>query len=179
MLDTSGRSAYTSDHELFRDEVRKFFARELIPNYPRWEEQRVIDRSFWIACGKAGLLCPTIPEAYGGLGLDFRYNAGLGEELGYPGAATGRALQSDVTSGYFLHYGSEEQKRRYLPGMISGEIIAAIAMTEPGAGSDLQRIRTTARRDGNDYVINGSKIYISNGQTADIVIVVAKTDPGQ
>jgi acyl-CoA dehydrogenase len=179
MLDAGRRNAYTRDHELFRDEVRKFFARELIPNYPRWERDHAIDRSFWVACGKAGFLCPTMPEAYGGLGLDFRYNAILGEELGYQGAVTGITLQSDVTSGYFLNYGSEEQKQRYLPAMISGEVIAAIAMTEPGAGSDLQRIRTTARRDGSDYVINGSKIYITNGQTADVVIVVAKTNPDE
>jgi alkylation response protein AidB-like acyl-CoA dehydrogenase len=169
--------AYTGDHEMFRGEVRKFFARELVPNITRWEQQKVVDRSFWRDCGQAGLLCPTVPEAYGGLGLDFRYNAVVGEELGYAGVVTGLTLQSDIIAGYILHCGSEEQKRKYLPGMISGEIVTAIAMTEPGAGSDLQGVRTTARRDGSDYVVNGSKIYISNGQSADLIIVVAKTDP--
>jgi len=177
MLDIKGRTAYTGDHEMFRGEVRKFFARELVPNISRWEMQHVVDRSFWRACGQAGLLCPTVPEAYGGLGLDFRYNAIVGEELGYAGVVTGLTLHSDIIAGYLLHYGSEEQKQKYLPGMISGEIVTAIAMTEPGAGSDLQGVRTTAQRDGSDYVINGSKIYISNGQSADIIIVVAKTEP--
>jgi alkylation response protein AidB-like acyl-CoA dehydrogenase len=177
MLDIKGRTAYTGDHEMFRGEVRKFFARELVPNISRWEMQHVVDRSFWRASGQAGLLCPTVPEAYGGLGLDFRYNAIVGEELGYAGVVTGLTLQSDIIAGYLLHYGSEEQKQKYLPGMISGDIVTAIAMTEPGAGSDLQGVRTTAQRDGSDYVINGSKIYISNGQSADIIIVVAKTEP--
>jgi long-chain-acyl-CoA dehydrogenase len=177
MLDTNGRVAYTGDHETFRREVRKFLEREFIPNFDRWEREGCIERSFWLACGRAGLLCPTVPEAYGGLGLDFRYNAVIDEELGYLGAMPGTGLQSDVTAGYFLNYGSEEQKQRYLPKMISGEFVTAIAMTEPGAGSDLQGIRTTARRDGSDYIVNGSKIYITNGQTADLVIVVAKTEP--
>jgi alkylation response protein AidB-like acyl-CoA dehydrogenase len=177
MLDVNCRLPYNSEHALFRESVRKFLQREFIPHFDRWEREGCIERSFWHACGAAGLLCPTVPEAYGGLGLDFRYNAIIGEEFGYLGAMPGTGLQSDITVGYFLNYCTEEQKRRYLPKMVSGDLVTAIAMTEPGAGSDLQGVRTTARRDGPDYVINGSKIYITNGQTADLIIVVAKTDP--
>ena len=177
MLMMDGRTAYTSEHDMFRDTVRKFLEREFHPHFDRWEAEGIMDRSFWRACGDAGLLCPNVPEEYGGLGLDFRYNAIIDEELGYSGGLSGTALQSDIVAPYFLHYGTEEQKRRYLPGMISGELITAIAMTEPGAGSDLQGIRTSAYRDGDDYVINGSKTYITNGQHADLIIVVAKTDP--
>jgi alkylation response protein AidB-like acyl-CoA dehydrogenase len=177
MLSTAGRLAYTAEHEQFRDSVRKFLAREYLPYMDRWEREGVTDRGFWRAAGEAGLLCPNVPAAYGGLALDFRYNAVIDEEIGYHGTLTGTSLQSDITGAYFVRYGSEEQKRRYLPPMISGELVTAIAMTEPGAGSDLQGVRTTARRDGDDYVINGAKTFITNGQTADLVIVVAKTDP--
>ena len=178
MLNGQGRSGFEPEHELFRDEVRKFLAREATPHFDRWEGEGVVDRSFWKAAGNAGLLCPGVPEQYGGLGLDFRYNAVVSEELGYLlGHMPGVSLQSDILADYIVALGTEEQKQRYLPGMVSGDIIAAVAMTEPGAGSDLQGIRTSAKRDGSDFVINGSKIYISNGQTADIVIVVAKTAP--
>ena len=129
--------------------------------------------------GEAGLLCPTVSEEYGGLGLDFGYCAIVGEEMSYLGSSAGFTLQSDITANYFERLGSEEQKQKYLPGMVSGDVITAIAMTEPGAGSDLQGIRTTAIEDGNHLVINGSKTYITNGQNADVVIVVAKTDPSQ
>lgn len=177
MLNVEGRTAFTSDHEIFRASVSKFLKREFLPHFDRWEAEGIIDRSFWRACGDAGLLCPTVPEAYGGLGLDFRYNAIIDEEIGYTaGTLSGTSLQSDIVVDYIVEYGTEAQKRAILPGMISGEIITAIAMTEPGAGSDLQGIRTTARRDGDDYIINGAKTYITNGQNADLVIVVAKTD---
>jgi alkylation response protein AidB-like acyl-CoA dehydrogenase len=179
MIETANRAAYGEDHAVFRDSVRKFFDRELGPNLDRWEEQGIVDRDFWKKCGAAGILCPQVPEAYGGLGLDYRYNAVIGEELSYSGSSAGITLQSDITVDYIVHYGSEEQKRRWLPGMVSGDVISAIAMTEPGAGSDLQGVKTTARRDGNHYVINGSKTYITNGQNADIIIVVAKTDPAK
>ncbi|WP_448585620.1 acyl-CoA dehydrogenase family protein [Thermaurantiacus sp.] len=177
MLDTSRRTVFDASHHAFRDEVRKFFAKELTPHLDRWEEQGIVDRSFWTACGRAGILCPNVPEQYGGLGLDFGYNAVIDEELAYLGSSAGITLQNDITAEYLVAYGSEEQKRKYLPAMIRGECITAIAMTEPGAGSDLQGIRTTARRDGNHYVLNGSKTYITNGQNADLIIVVAKTDP--
>ena len=177
MLSTAGRTAYDADLELFRDQVRKFFDKELYPHLDRWEAEGIVDREFWKAYGAAGLLCPQVPSEYGGLDLDYRFNAVIGEELAYAGSSAGVTLQSDITVDYLINYGSEEQKKRFLPGMVSGEIITAIAMTEPGTGSDLQGVRTTARRDGNHYIVNGSKTYITNGQNADVVIVVAKTDP--
>jgi alkylation response protein AidB-like acyl-CoA dehydrogenase len=176
MLDTSRRTAFTEDHELFRDQVRRFLERELVPYLDRWEEEGIIDRSFWNRAGEAGLLCPTVPEEYGGPGLDFGFNAVIDEELAYVGSTAGITLHSDIVADYIVAYGSEEQKRHWLPRMVSGETPTAIAMTEPGAGSDLQGIRTTARRDGNHYVLNGSKTYITNGQHAELTIVVAKTD---
>ena len=178
MLNTEARTAYGEDHEILRSEVRKFFAGALVPNLERWEEEGIVDRDFWTACGQAGLLCPTIPVAYGGAGADFCTNAVITEELAYAGSSAGITLHSDIVADYIVHYGTEAQKAHWLPRMISGETITAIAMTEPGAGSDLQGVRTTALADGDDYVVNGSKTYITNGQNADLVIVVAKTDPG-
>lgn len=175
MLDVSTRPIYGEDHAIFRDSVRKFFHTELVPNLDRWEAQGIVDRTFWEVCGAAGLLCPTVPEVDGGLGLDFRYNAIVDEELAYAISSAGIPLQSDITADYIVHYGSEDQKRKWLPPMIAGQVITAIAMTEPGTGSDLKGIRTTALKDGGDYVINGSKTYITNGQHADLVIVAAKT----
>ncbi|MDB5430126.1 MAG: long-chain acyl-CoA dehydrogenase [Caulobacter sp.] len=177
MLQTASRVGFDENHHVFRDQVRKFFDKALTPNLERWESEGIVDRQFWLACGEAGLLCPTLPEAYGGLGLDFGYNAVIDEELAYSGSAAGITLQSDIVADYILNYGSEEQKQYWLPKMISGEAITAIAMTEPSAGSDLQGIKTTARRDGNHYVINGSKTYITNGQNADLIIVAVKTNP--
>lgn len=177
MLDLSRRTAFTAEHDLFRDQVRRFFDRELTPHLDRWEEQGEIDKAFWRKAGEAGLLCPTVPEAYGGLGLDYGYNAVIDEELGYLGSTAGIGLHSDIVAPYLVHYGSEELKARWLPRMISGETPTAIAMTEPGAGSDLQGIRTTALPDGDDYIVNGSKTYITNGQHADLIIAAAKTDP--
>jgi len=175
MLDTSARMVLTEDHDMFRRTVRKLFERELLPNIERYETNGIVDRKFWLACGAAGLLCPTVKEENGGLGLDFGYNAVVAEELAYAGSSASLTLQSDIIADYFELYGSPEQKQKYLPKMVNGEIITAIAMTEPSTGSDLQGVRTTARRDGNQYRINGSKTYISNGQNADVVIVVAKT----
>jgi alkylation response protein AidB-like acyl-CoA dehydrogenase len=177
MLDTARRTVFAQEHHLFRDSVRRFFDRELIPHLTRWEEEGIIDRAFWTKAGEAGLLCPTVPEEYGGPGLDFGFNAVIDEELAYAGSTAGITLHSDIVADYLVAYGSEEQKKHWLPRMVSGETATAIAMTEPGAGSDLQGIRTTAKRDGNHYVLNGSKTYITNGQHADLVIVVAKTDP--
>jgi acyl-CoA dehydrogenase len=179
MLQTDTRTVYDADLNLFRDQVRKFYARALIPHLDRWEEEGVVDRGFWLAAGEAGLLCPQVPPEYGGLGLDYRYNAVIGEELSYAGSSAGITLQSDIVVDYIINYGSEEQKQRWLPGMVSGEVISAIAMTEPGAGSDLQGVRTTAKLDGDHYVINGQKTFITNGQTANLICVVCKTDPTQ
>jgi acyl-CoA dehydrogenase len=179
MLDTARRTCFTEDHQLFREQVRRFFERELTPHLERWEAEGIVDRDLWTKCGEAGLLCPTVPEAYGGLGLDFGYNAVIDEELAYAGSSAGITLHSDIVADYLVAYGTEAQKSHWLPRMISGETPTAIAMTEPGAGSDLQGVRTTAVKDGGDYVINGSKTYITNGQHAELTIVVAKTDPSQ
>ncbi|WP_303760507.1 acyl-CoA dehydrogenase family protein [Sphingobium yanoikuyae] len=160
---------------LFRQSVRRFLAAEAEPHLDRWEVEGNVDRAFWQKAGAAGLLCPTVPEIYGGPGLDFSYNAIVTEEHGYARVPSGITLQSDVLADYLLAYGSEAQKQRWLPAMVSGAAVAAIAMTEPGAGSDLQAIRTSARREGGDYRISGTKTYISNGQSADLVIVVART----
>ena len=177
MLDTSKRSCYEDVHGQFREQVRKFIERSVLPNNARWEKEGIVDRAFWRECGEAGFLCPGVPESLGGLGLDFRYNAVLDEEMVYAGCNAGISLQSDITVDYIVEYGTAEQKAKWIPGLIDGSVISAIAMTEPGAGSDLQGIRTTAVRDGDDYIINGSKIYITNGQNADFVIVVARTTP--
>jgi alkylation response protein AidB-like acyl-CoA dehydrogenase len=177
LLDTSRRTAFDETHDQFREQVRKFLDRELTPHLESWEQAGITPRDFWNKCGEAGLLCPTVPEEYGGLGLDFGFNAVIDEELAYAGSTSGMTLHSDIVADYIVAYGSEEQKLHWLPRMVSGETVTAIAMTEPGAGSDLQGIKTVARRDGDDYVVNGSKTYITNGQHADLTIVVAKTDP--
>jgi alkylation response protein AidB-like acyl-CoA dehydrogenase len=179
MLNLASRTAYNEEHTAFRETVRKFYERHAAPNLDRWEDEGLVEPDFWLKAGEAGLLCPTVPEQYGGLGLDFGFNAVVNEEHAYARCPAGITLQNDITSTYFMSYGSEEQKREYLPKMVAGECITAIAMTEPGAGSDLQAVRTTAIKDGNHYVINGSKTYITNGQTCDVVIVVCKTDPTQ
>jgi len=177
MLEVANRTAYNEDHEAFRETVRKVFGEHMEPHLDQHEAEGIVPRAAWKALGDAGMLCPTVSEENGGLGLDFGFNCVLAEELAYLGSSAGFTLQNDITVNYFERLGSDEQKAKYLPGMISGDIITAIAMTEPGAGSDLQGIRTTAVEDGNHLVINGSKTYITNGQNADVIIVVAKTDP--
>lgn len=176
MLDTLSRTAYTPDHEAFRQTVRSFLQKEAVPHIARWDEQGIVDKDIWVKGGEIGMLCPTVPEEYGGLGLDFGYNAIIDEEISYAGTPLGFTLQSDIVVNYLVSYGSEEQKKHWLPKLVSGEVVTAIAMTEPGTGSDLQGIRTTAKKDGNHYVINGSKTYITNGQNADLVLVCCKTD---
>ncbi|MGN6278100.1 MAG: acyl-CoA dehydrogenase family protein [Sphingomonas sp.] len=175
--DVAGRGAYTDDHEAFRRTVRAFLQKEGVPHVGEWEANRLVPKAFWRKAGEVGMLCPTVPEEYGGLGLDFGYNAVVTEEMSYNGVPAGFSLQSDIVCDYIVAYGSEEQKRQWLPRLVSGETITAIAMTEPGTGSDLQSIRTTAKKDGNHYVVSGSKTYITNGQNADLILVVAKTDP--
>ncbi len=175
MLDTSSRTGFNEEHALFRDTVRKVIDRGLIPNLDKFDEDGVVSREFWLECGAAGLLCPSVAEAYGGLELDFRYNVIVTEEVSYSGSSVSVPLQNDVVVDYIEAYGTDKQKRLYLPKMIDGSLIVAIGMTEPGTGSDLQAIKTSARRDGDTYVINGSKVYITNGQLADLVIVVTKT----
>jgi acyl-CoA dehydrogenase len=176
-LDSLARTAYTEDHEAFRQTVRRFMQEQIAPHQAEWAEAGIVPKSIWPKAGELGLLCPTVPEAYGGLGLDFGYNAIVDEETAYyGGVTTGFSLQSDIVVSYIVNYGSEEQKRQWLPKLVSGEVITAIAMTEPGTGSDLQGMRTTAKKDGNHYVINGSKTYITNGQNADLILVCCKTD---
>lgn len=176
-LDMIPRSAYNEDHEAFRRTVRAFMENEIAPNAAKWQEDKIVPKSIWPKAGALGMLCPTVPTEYGGLGLDFGYNAIVDEESSYyGGAATGFSLQSDIVVNYLVSYGSEEQKQHWLPKMISGEVITAIAMTEPGTGSDLQAMQATAKKDGNHYVINGSKTYITNGQNADLILVCVKTD---
>ena len=176
------RDVYGEDLSIFRDAVRRFIAVEITPNFESWEEQGIVDRSYWSKGGAAGLLCPQIPEAYGGPGGSFKYNAIIGEEIayaGYAGPLSDYSVHSDVCAGYILHFGSEEQKKHWLPRMISGETVCAIAMTEPGTGSDLQGVKTRAVRQGENYVVTGAKTFISNGQHAGLVIVVAKTSDAE
>jgi alkylation response protein AidB-like acyl-CoA dehydrogenase len=172
--------AFTSDHEQFRDAVRGFIGKEIAPHHAAWEEAGIVPREVWRKAGDAGLLLANMPEAYGGAGADFAMTAVVMEELSRGGfTGPGFGLHSDIIAPYILHYGTEEQKRDLLPKMARGECIGAIAMTEPGTGSDLQGIKTTALRQGNEIVLNGSKTFITNGQNADVVIVVAKTDPAK
>ena len=172
------RTLFSDEHEIFRATVGRLLDEECVPHHESWEEQGHIDRAAWLKAGEQGLLCPTVPEEYGGLGTDFLYNVVVDEEIARRGlSGIGWGLHSDIVAPYIVNYGSAEMKRRFLPKMISGEMIGAIAMTEPGAGSDLQGVKTTAVRDGDHYVINGSKTFITNGYLADLVIVVAKTDP--
>jgi len=172
-------SIYEPEHEDFRKTARAFMEREVVPFHPQWEKDGIVPRELWLKAGEAGLLCFDVDEAYGGPGSsDFRFNAVLHEEMTRVGASGPEFfVHTDIIVPYISHLGTEEQKQRWLPGCVSGETITAIAMTEPGAGSDLQGIRTTAVRDGDDYIVNGSKTFISNGINADLVIVVCRTNP--
>ena len=167
---------------LLQDSVARFAQRELTPHAARWNAQQRVDREAWLKAGEAGILCVSIPTEYGGGGGDRRYDVVVAAELNKAGVGsgfgTGVGVSCALVSHYILRYGTEAQKHAWLPGMASGHIIGAVAMTEPGAGSDLQAIRTTARRDGDDYVINGQKTFISNGQNADLVVVATKTGSG-
>lgn len=163
---------------MLADMSRKFFEAEVVPDYERFEKQEMVDRSVWEKSGSAGLLCASMPEKYGGAGGSYAHEAVIAEALGHVGGdGFGICLHNSIVAPYIQHYGSEEQKQRWLPKMASGELIGAIAMTEPGAGSDLQGVKTTAAKDGNHFVINGSKTFITNGQHANLIIVVTKTDP--
>jgi alkylation response protein AidB-like acyl-CoA dehydrogenase len=171
------RTLYDSDHDMFRDSLRKFIQAEGMPNHEQWEKDGMVSDEIWLKAGEQGFLCPMVPEEYGGVGTDFLYNCIVNEEIGRSGCTgLGWTLHNDITVPYIVRYGSEEQKQKYLPRCITGELITAIAMTEPGAGSDLQGTKTTAVLDGDHYILNGSKTFITNGQKAGLVIVVAKTD---
>lgn len=170
------RNLFTAEHEAFRETVRKFYEKEVVPNIEKYEQQQHVDRDLWNKAGAMGLLCATMPEAYGGSGVDRLYSMILIEEQAYAmDSSTGFSLHSDIVANYLNNFGNEAQKKNWLPKMASGETVTAIAMTEPGTGSDLQAVRTTAVLEGDDYVINGSKIFITNGYLCDMVIVVCKT----
>ena len=177
------RNIYNEEHKLFQQSVKDFVAKEITPHNAKWEKDHMVSRESWLKCGEAGFLCMQIDEQYGGLGIkDFRYNAIFVEELakaGLAGPAVGYPLHSDIVAPYIDHYGTEAIKKKWLPKMISGEAIGAIAMTEPGAGSDLQNIKTTAVDKGDHYLVNGSKTFITNGYLSDISVVAVKTDPTQ
>jgi acyl-CoA dehydrogenase len=173
------RDIFTSDHELFREQFRRFAQKEIEPKIAEWNARGMSDRASWRRMGEEGFLGANAPAEYGGAGADFLYDAIIMEELAYMRAhGLMMSLHSDICLPYIATYGSEEQKRKYLPGAISGEILLGIAMTEPGTGSDLANVQTKAIRQGDSYVLNGSKTFISNGQIGDLFIVVAKTDPG-
>ena len=168
-----------SDVELFRENIKRFITEEITPHYEQWEKDSKVPRELWNKIGEAGFLCVDIPEEYGGFGAHFIFSATIIEELSRAGCgalASNVSVHSDIVAPYILNAGDEQQKQKYLAKMVSGECVGAIAMTEPGAGSDLQGIRTSAKKDGDDYIINGSKTFITNGQHCDIVITVAKTN---
>ena len=167
----------TEDLVLLEDQARRFMAAEYAPNIERWNEAGIYDRAVWNTTGEAGLLCAAMPEEYGGAGGNFAHEAVINREFALCGFDSfGAPLHSGIVAPYILHYGTEEQKKRWLPKMATGEMVGAIAMTEPGTGSDLQAVRTSAVRDGDHYVINGSKTFITNGQNANVIILVCKTD---
>ncbi len=171
---------FDSELELLGETCRRFYLDECAPQYERWESQGQVDRDIWLRAGDIGLLCPSVPEAFGGPGGNFAHDAVIAHaatRFGIDGLGLGFALHSSIAAPYLLQYASEDQKRRWLPKLAHGQMIAAIAMTEPVAGSDLQGIRTAAARRGNQYVINGQKTFITNGQLAELIVVVAKTDP--
>ncbi len=174
------RTLFTPEHDAFRDTVRRFIEEHVTPFHAEWEKAGQVPRSLWKKAGELGLLCVNAPEAYGGLGADFMYSAILVEEMARAGA-TGPTfyLHSDIVAPYLVDFGTEEQKRKWLPRMASGEVVVALGMSEPSGGSDVQNIRTQAIRDGDEYVINGQKVFITNGHSADLLLLACKTDPKQ
>ena len=171
------RSLFREEHNIFRESVRRFVEREIVPFHAQWEEDGIVPRSLWLKAGAEGLLCCTVPEEYGGLGLDYLFDVVVFEELWRAGASgPGFLIHTDLVATYILSFGTETQKRHWLPKMVSGEAIGSLGMTEPHAGSDLKAIRTKATRDGDDFVISGQKVFISNGQMCDILVLATKTD---
>ena len=168
----------TEDVVLFEDQARRFIAAEFAPHLDKWHEDHFYPREVWTKAGAAGLLCASMPEEYGGAGGTFAHEAVIDREYSLAGFDTfGASLHSGIVAPYILRYGTEEQKRRWLPKLATGELVGAIAMSEPGTGSDLQGVKTSAKKSGNGYVLNGSKTFITNGQHANLIVVVAKTDP--
>ncbi|MCI5055823.1 MAG: acyl-CoA dehydrogenase family protein [Flavobacteriales bacterium] len=175
------RQGFDEEHDMFRQSLEDFVRKEVIPHHDKWERQKMVDRSFWEKMGQNGFLAPQIPEAYGGLGLDdYRYNAIIAEVLnrsGCSGPGIGVPVHSDIVVPYLIHYGQEEVKKKWLPKMADGTAIGAIAMSEPGAGSDLKNIKTTAVDMGDHFLVNGSKTFITNGYQCDIAVTAVRTDP--
>ncbi|RID88484.1 acyl-CoA dehydrogenase [Peribacillus asahii] len=177
-IQKTNRPYFTEEHIMFQESLRRFLEKEAVPFFEQWEKERVVPRTLWRKLGENGFLCPEVSEDYGGVGGDFGLSIILSEELGRVGAGlSGMGTHSNIVVPYLNSFGTEEQKQRYLPGCVSGEIITAIAMTEPGAGSDLANIRTTAIKDGDNYIINGQKTFITNGILSDLIIVACKTNP--
>ncbi len=171
------RKIFDSEHKIFRDAFRTFVEREITPYHKEWEEAGIVPKELWTQAGEQGYLCPWLPEQYGGMDANFLYSAIITEELSYAGASgVAFNLHSDIVVPYLFHYGNDDQKQRYLPGCADGSLISAIAMTEPNTGSDLAAIKATAEKQGDHYVLNGQKTFISNGHLADLIIVAAKTD---
>jgi alkylation response protein AidB-like acyl-CoA dehydrogenase len=171
------RELFTADHESFRDTVRKFIAKEIAPHHAQWEEDGIVPRSLWLKAGAAGMLCCTIPEEYGGLGADYLFDVIVFEEMARSGfTGPGFLIHCDLVATYIKSFGTEQQKLHWLPKMVTGEAIGSLGMTEPHAGSDLKAIRTKAVRDGDDFVISGQKVFISNGQMCDVLVLATKTD---
>jgi len=171
------RTLFTSEHEMWRDTARKFVEKEIVPFHDQWEKDGIVPRELWLKAGEAGLLCCTVPEEYGGIGADYLYDVVVFEELWRAGASgPGFLIHTDLVATYIKSFGTEEQKRQWLPKMVTGEAIGSLGMTEPHAGSDLKAIKTKAVRDGDDYVINGQKVFISNGQMCDVLVLATKTD---
>ncbi|MCC6710047.1 MAG: acyl-CoA dehydrogenase family protein, partial [Gammaproteobacteria bacterium] len=171
------RTLFSPEHEIFRDACRKFIAREITPFHAQWEQDGIVPRELWRKAGAAGMLCCAVSEAYGGPGADWLYDVVMFEEMARAGATgPGFMIHTDLVATYLSSFGSEEQKHKWLPKMASGEVIGSLGMTEPHAGSDLKNIRTRAVRDGDDYVINGQKVFISNGQLCDLIVLATKTD---
>ena len=171
------RSIFSEEHEMWRASVRKFVEKEIVPFHEQWEKDGIVPRELWLKAGEAGMLCCTVPEEYGGLGLDYLFDAVVYEELWRVGASgPGFLIHTDLVATYILSFGTDEQKRHWLPRMVKGEAIGSLGMTEPHAGSDLKAVRTQAVRDGDEFVINGQKVFISNGQLCDVIVLATKTD---
>ncbi|WP_110950385.1 acyl-CoA dehydrogenase family protein [Pseudomonas bohemica] len=172
------RRVFREDHNMFRDQARRFVEREIVPHLHEWEKNGIVPKELWLKAGETGLLCSTVPEQYGGSGGDFGHSAVMIEELARANAtAVGFTTHSEIVTPYIVAYGSEEQKQKWLPRMVSGELIGVIAMSEPGIGSDLRAMRTSLRQEGEEYVVNGQKTFITNGGNAGLVVTATKLDP--
>jgi alkylation response protein AidB-like acyl-CoA dehydrogenase len=178
LRNAGGRGIFSAEHEQFRDTVARFVDEELVPNHHQWEKDEVVPREVWKRAGEVGILCPNIPEEYGGFGADWLYNVVIIEEMAKKGiTGPGFMVHSEMVAPYILSAGTEELKQEVLPKMVAGEYIGALGLTEPGAGSDVKEVRTRAVRQDDGYVLNGQKVYISNGQLCDIMVTACKTDP--